>query len=126
MDQALCYQLEYEEEIGREVHKEMRKDAVRKEAQQKKLIEVIELGTKDEEENINQGIEVNGEISFAEQVNQKIHSTQRNIDVLKKIKEKNKRKIEERKSNRNDKENENYPQEDGGEDGCSSWNIANR
>ena len=69
MDEALCYQLEYEDEIRREVHEEVRKDAVRKEAQQKKPIEVIELGTEDEEENINQGIEVDGEILSAEQVN---------------------------------------------------------
>ena len=71
----------------------MRKDVMRKEAQPKKHIEVIELGTEDEEENINQGIEVDGEILSAVQVNRKINSIQRNIDMLKKIIEKNKRNV---------------------------------
>ena len=108
IDQALCYQLEYEEEIRREVQAEIRKDMSRKEF--KKPIEVIELGTEDEEENINQGIEVD-EVLSPEQVNIKIQSTDRNINMLKKIIERNKRKIAEMSLDRNDEEKKNYPEE---------------
>ena len=51
------------------------------------------------------------EVLSAEQVNIKIQSTERNINMLKKIK-KNKRKIDEMSLGRNDEEKENYPEED--------------
>ena len=62
------------------------------------------------EENINQGIEVD-EVLSLEQVNIKIQSTDRNINMLKKIIKRNKRKIAEMSLDRNDEEKENYPEE---------------